>query len=230
MNRVLLVLVVLLIASCGGEMHRAVPERNVESLEEQPREYAAKGEREEMGGRILYNMAPRSLIFADLLNLTQLGYIHYPSKRSMDQGRSEILYTEIFMQKPEVLPYGVTEDTVRVARIVCVDLVGHDNAFTITRVGERCQLVAFPSTTWKWAVLPILSGEHSLELVVINKLEIEGEESARNELTKTATVKVDVSVKYMVTNFLKIHWEWFMATLGTVAAYFLNRKRKSKVK
>jgi len=226
MLRTLLVVFILLLNGCGGDLAKSVPdpEEEVTLKAEKSRTfeyYAKSAERPEM-------VSPP--IFADLSRLTVLGYIHYPSKRSMCQGRSEVLYTEIFVNKPEYTPPGLTGDSIRISRKVCADLVGHDDAFTITRMGERCQLVAYPSTKWRWAILPLLSGEHSLELVVINKLEIEGEEASRNELTKTATVKVDVSVKYMLTNFLKVHWKWLVATLGTVVAYFLNRKRKSKVK
>lgn len=173
-----------------------------------------------------------------------MGKIVFPASGTMLQGATKVVNVRVFSQggpTAEVIArlnsgFGssIVED-LRVSYVMCADLISlGEDVFGIRRIGERCQIVIPPYTDWRWVVTALKSGEHNLNLTVINEIHVAGESEVRNEVSRDAIIRVRVSLWYVLKFFFANNWQWLVSGLGGLIGTFvackklLNREKKRK--
>lgn len=85
------------------------------------------------------------------------------------------------------------------------------------------------STEWLWSIKPSESGKHLVVLTVNAIVKVDGEQAERAILIKNETMEVTVTTSYMITTWLKQHWEWLLSGLiFPLIVWFWSRKNRKK--
>jgi hypothetical protein len=93
------------------------------------------------------------------------------------------------------------------------------DGFRITPViHEEQGLGVQPTLQWAWDVLPLKSGDRSLDLDLTLRLKIPSGEETRVYSWPECKVKVGPNVYFVAKNFIKGHWKALLAGAGVPAA------------
>ena len=102
-------------------------------------------------------------------------------------------------------------------------------AFEITAISPSLQATSsLATTTWKWDVTPLESGEQYLHLSLTAFITIEGKETPFSVKTFDKRIKVNISLEDEVVTFIQSNWKWILGTLLFPFIGFLWSKLKGK--
>jgi prepilin-type N-terminal cleavage/methylation domain-containing protein len=161
------------------------------------------------------------------------GKILYNPPRQMRQGKKERVEVRVARQFAGDLAAGLRgrgEPAIRqiqVGSVMIAQLSG--DSFTIKPIGKPDRIVPDDGfAQWEWDVMPIKSGEQTLQLLVSVKIKLpgSGEENYVHPVMEEA-IAVSINPWYVVSTFITKNWQYI---LGTIAIPFIGWivKRKKK--
>lgn len=151
----------------------------------------------------------------------QSGSILYNPPERMRVGERERIEVRITRALSDGLREGLRGegepkvDPVLVGTYMKVELTGPDSAFEITPIGSPIiPVLATGFAEWRWDVIPIDSGTHSLSIIVT----VVYEDQALAERVFDRQIDVVVNPAYSTGKWLASNWDKLLAALGITAA------------
>jgi hypothetical protein len=83
-------------------------------------------------------------------------------------------------------------------------------------------------TKWKWHVKPLKLGTAELHLVISALITVDGFTAEKVIKTYERKIVIDIKKSQIITDFLKAHWEWLIATLVLPLLLYYFRIYKNK--
>jgi len=162
--------------------------------------------------------------------------IVFDTPSSMDKHKTYIIHLKLNASEniAELLKelHGSQKESARIkysSRMEAELISENRQAFEITAITPSLQAVSsLDTTTWKWDVTPLESGEQYLHLSLTAFITIEGKETASSVKTFDKRIKVNISLEDEVVTFIERNWKWILGTLLFPLIGFLWSKLKGK--
>jgi len=123
-----------------------------------------------------------------------------------------------------------TTATVKVSKIIIASLAAPH--FKITKITPEEQALKENETTeWLWKLIPTEVGNHEIEVTITAVIKVDGTSTSYHIRTYDQTIKVEITPKQLMNNWLTEHWEWLLSTLLIplgIWFYELRKKRKKQ--
>lgn len=170
----------------------------------------------------------------EALDELDVGEILYNPPLEMEVGKQERVEVRITRDitvnlSENLMGRGTPQiEKIRTGTYMKVRLSGSN--FKIDSLSDEEQLVAgHEFTQWNWDVTPVEGGEQLLSIIVTVVIKLPDSSWKSKELgVFSKTIKVKVSSRRALSQFIRNNWQWMMATLIIPTAAWLIRSRKKK--